>query len=418
MERRSFLKNTGIAAIAAGTLPMQSFSFREEGKTYFHHGRSSGYNDFQLIEKGLKISKIETFSKDSIGLVKITTDNGKEGWGQMSTYDASITAMVLHRKVAHWFLGKDPVNIDELIDLCIEKNHKFPWSYINRALAGIDTAIWDLYGKINEKSVAELLGSNKKSMLVYGSSMRRNTSPEDEAKRMLELQQLHGYKAFKIKIGSEQGRNNDATPGRTEKFVPHVRKVIGWDTDLLVDANSCYTPDKAIEIGRMLEQFKISQYEEPCPWWEMEWTKEVADALTVPVSGGEQDNDMGQWRRIIKSKSVDIIQPDPLYIGGITRTLRAAKMAENEGITCVPHSANHGLVSIFALHLLSAIPNAQKYLEYSIEFDEAINIEAYSMYEPHLKVVDGSVRIPDEPGWGVHIKQQWLEKADYQKSEL
>ncbi len=418
MNRRSFIKNTGVAALAEGTLPFHSFKLPSEDKRYNYHGRTSDYKDFRIIEKGLKISKIETFSKDSIGLVKISTDSGNEAWGQISTYDASITAMILHRRVAHHFLGQDPAKIDDLCDRCIESNHKFPWSYVSRALAGVDSAIWDLYGKIKGKPVVELLGGRARPQLVYGSSMRRDISPEDEAKRIFELQQSDGYKAFKIRIGSEQGRNQDASPGRTEKIVPLIRKVIGWDTGLLVDANSCYTPDKAIEIGRMLEQQNVIQFEEPCPWWEMEWTKEVTDALDVPVSGGEQDNDMGQWRRIIKTKAVDIIQPDPLYLGGITRTLRVAKMAEEAGLTCVPHSANHGLVTIFSLHLLGAIPNALKYMEYSIEFDADLNKEANSMYEPHLKVVDGAVQVTAEPGWGVHIKKEWIKNADYHKSEV
>lgn len=417
MKRRNFIKTTSAAAFAAGSLPLQSFSLQEQ-KQYYHQGRTAGYKDFRIIDEGLKISKIETFTKGPLSVVKVTTDNGETGWGQISTYDADISAMVLHRKVAHFLLGKDPAKIDELVDNAIEFNHKYPWSYVNRALGGIDTAIWDLYGKIKEKPVVELLGGNPRSYPVYGSSMRRDITPEDEAKRLVELQQKDGYKAFKIRIGSSTGRNKDASPGRTEKIVPTVRKAIGWDTNLLADANSCYTPDKAIEVGRMLEQNKIYQYEEPCPWWEIEWTKEVTDAVNVSVSGGEQDNELAQWRRMINMHAVDIIQPDPLYLGGITRTYRAAKMAEEAGLKCVPHSANHGLVTLFALHLLGAIPNFEKYLEYSIEFDEGVNRDAFAMYEPHLKVVDGAVQIPSDPGWGIRIKKDWLNKADYQKSEL
>ena len=417
MKRRNFIKNTGAVALAAGTIPLQSFSVQDE-KQYFHQGRTADYRDFKIIDEGLKIASIETFTKGSFSLVKVTTDDGKFGWGQIATYDADISAMVLHRKVASFFLGKDPAKIDELSDKAIEFNHKFPWSYIDRALGGIDTAIWDLYGRIKEKPVADLLGAKTHSYLAYGSSMRRDISPEDEAKRIVELQQKYGYKAFKIRIGSSTGRNQDASPGRTEKIVPTVRKAIGWDTDLLVDANSCYTPDKAIEIGRMLEQNKIFQYEEPCPWWELEWTKEVTDAVNVSVSGGEQDNEMAQWRRIVDIKAVNITQPDVLYLGGLTRTFRVAKLAEKAGLTCVPHSANHGLVTLFALHLLCAIPNAEKYLEYSIEAEEGVNKDAEKIFGERIKVVDGRASISDEPGWGMHINKEWLENADYKKSEV
>ena len=416
MKRRNFISTTGAAALAAGSFPLQSFSFQDE-KKYYHQGRTANYRDFRIIDEGLKIKSIESFTQGAFSLVKVTTDNGKSGWGQISTYDADISANVMHRKIAPFFLGKDPAKIDELCDNAVEFNHKYPWSFINRALGGIDTAIWDLYGQIKEKPVADLLGAKSKTHKAYGSSMRRDITPEDEAKRIVELQQKYGFEAFKIRIGSSTGRNKDASPGRTGKIVPTVRKAIGWEADLLVDANSCYTPDKAIEVGKMLEQNKIYQYEEPCPWWELEWTKEVTDAVKVSVSGGEQDNELAQWRRMIKMKAVDITQPDVLYLGGITRTYRAALMAAEAGLTCVPHSANHGLVTLFALHMLCAIPNAEQYLEYSIETEEGVNKEAEKIFGPRLKVTDGKVNVSDEPGWGIQINKDWLQKADYKKSE-
>ena len=125
---------------------------------YLYHGRVPGYKPFRVIDSGLSIKKIETFTKGSISVVKLTADDGSVGWGQISTYDADISAMVLHRRVAKHFLGKDPVDIDMLVDRVYELNHKFPWSY--RAIGGIDTAIWDLYGKIKQKLVVELLGGN------------------------------------------------------------------------------------------------------------------------------------------------------------------------------------------------------------------------------------------------------------------
>jgi len=83
------------------------------------------------------------------------------------------------------------------------------------------------------------------------------------------LRDSHGFAAFKIRIGSEAGHNRDPWPGRTDQIVPGVRKAIGPNTALLVDANSCYTPDKAIEVGRMLEQNHVVHFEEPCPYWEL-----------------------------------------------------------------------------------------------------------------------------------------------------
>ena len=78
----------------------------------------------------------------------------------------------------------------------------------------------------------------------------------------------------------------------------------------------------------MLEDHGVCHFEEPCPYWELEWTKEVADALDLDVTGGEQDCELPTWRRMIEMRAVDVVQPDVCYLGGLTRTLRVAAMAQ------------------------------------------------------------------------------------------
>ena len=362
----------------------------------------------------MRVKSIETFATQSVSIVRVRTEDGAEGYGQTSPFNADITATVLHRQIAPHVLGRDASDLDALVDRCIESNHKFPWSYVCRALTGVETALWDIRGKLEGKSVCELLGGEPRPFPAYGSSMRRDITPEDEADRLARLMDSHGYRAFKIRVGTTCGHNTDAWPGRTEALVPTVRKAIGDDVSLLVDGNSCYTPDKAIEVGRnVLEPSGVCHFEEPCPYWELEWTAEVAKALDVPVAGGEQDNDLAQWRRMIAMHAVDIVQPDVCYVGGITRALRVAKMAEEAGLPCVPHSANRSMVTVFTLHMLGAIPNAGPHLEFSIEPSGW----AGELFSPALEAEDGNVPIPDGPGWGVEISQAWLEKAEHQISE-
>ena len=124
---------------------------------------------------------------------------------------------------------------------------------------------------------------------------------------------------------------------------------------------------RAIEVGKLLEQNGVSHFEEPCRYWKLEETKQVTEALSIDVTGGEQDWDFIVWQKILDLNVVDILQPDVMYMGGITRTLEVAKMAANRNKIVTPHSANLSLVTICTMHLLKAIPNAGKYLEYSIE---------------------------------------------------
>ncbi len=366
------------------------------------------------------IHSLETFCNEFVGLVRVRTDAGAEGWGQVSNYHADLTAQVFHRQVAPYALGQPVAELDRLLDRILEIEFKFPGSYVRRALTGLDTAVWDLRGKLAGQSVCALLGGQPRPLPVYGSSMRRDITPAGEAARLAALQQAHGFTAFKVRIGRECGHDEDEWPGRTAELVPALRRALGDQTRLLVDANCGYSPAKAIEVGRWLNDHGVVHFEEPCPYWEYEQTAAVTQALlplAIQVAGGEQDCSVTQWRRLIERPAFDIVQPDIGYVGGLTRALRVAAMARQAGLPCVPHSANLSLVTVFTLHLLGAIENAGPYLEYSIEPAEYYPWQV-GIYDPVLAVVDGRVAIPAGPGWGVEIRPEWLAAARYQISTL
>jgi L-alanine-DL-glutamate epimerase-like enolase superfamily enzyme len=365
----------------------------------------------------MKIQRIETFCNRFVGFVRVTASDGSQGWGQVSTYNADITSEILHRQVAPWSLGQDALDIATLVERIPEREHKFPGSYLCRAMAGLDTALWDLRGKREGRSVCELLGGTPRPLRAYASSMKRDITPRDEAARLSALRDRYGFDAFKFRVGAECGHDVDEWPGRTEEIVPTVRRELGDDVALLVDANSGFSPGRAIEVGRLLQEHGVGHYEEPCPYWELEQTKEVRDALDLDVTGGEQDCWIPTWRQMIAMRAVDIVQPDVCYLGGLTRTLQVARMAAQAGIPCTPHSANLTMVTLFTMHLLGAIPNAGKYLELSIERADYYPWQEGLFLRSPYAVVDGCVTIPSEPGWGVEIDPEWLAHAAYRKSE-
>lgn len=409
--RRSLLKTAVLAACpGVGARVVRAAA---EARAYPYLGRTEDYRDFSIIDPGRTIRRIESWTKGSFGIVRVTTDDGQEGFGQLSSFEPETTATVLHRQVAPQVLGKDPAQIDALVDGVIDANMKFPWSYVCRALSGIDTAIWDLYGKIKGRPVYALLGGQTNPFPVYGSSMRRDISPQDEADRLAKLRDRYGFRAFKVRAGLPVGHDRDASPGRTEALIPAVRKAVGPDIHLMADGNSCFTPPRAIEVGRLMEDHNYYWFEEPCPYWELEWTAQVAEALKVFVAGGEQDNDLAQWRRMIRMNAVDICQPDICYVGGITRAWRVAQMAQQAGKKVVPHSSHHSLITLFSLHFMAAVPNAGPYVEFGIEEDANEN---EALYSPHLEVKEGAVKIPDGPGWGVKINPAWMASAKHQQS--
>jgi len=366
----------------------------------------------------LNIKRLETYCNEFLGFVRATAEDGSHGWGQLSTYNADITAQVFHRQVSPWALGRDAFDIAALVDAIPEREHKFPGSYLYRAMSGLDTALWDWRARREGKPVTALIGGSAGSLRAYASSMRRDITPADEAARMLRLRGELGFDAFKFRIGSECGHDRDEWPGRTEAVVPAMRRALGPDVALLVDANSCYSPARAIEVGRLLEEHGVCHFEEPCPYWEFEQTRQVREALSLDVTGGEQDWDLQHWKRMIAMPAVDVIQPDVLYMGGLVRTLRVAALGAAASLPCTPHSANLSLVTLFTMHLLRAIPNAGPYLELSVEGPEYYPWQVGIFTRDPYTVENGRVTVTDEPGWGTEPNPAWLERARYQCSEI
>ena len=360
----------------------------------------------------MRLAKLETFTNAFVCFTRVTAEDGAIGWGQCSTYHADITAQIFHRQVAPHVLGEPEDDIPALIRLVEEREHKFPGSYRCRALAGLDTALWDLRGRREQKPVVALLGGSPGPVRAYASSMKRDITPEAEADRLCRLRDDLGFDAFKWRVGAECGRDRDEWPGRTEAVIPTVSRALG-DVAKLVDGNSGFSPSRAIEVGHMLEANGISHFEEPCPYWELEQTKQVTEALSLDVTGGEQDWDLAIWRRMIELGAVDIVQPDVMYMGGLSRFLTVAGMAARAGLPCTPHAANLSLVTICTMHAFRAMPNAGKYLELSIEGEDYYPWQQDLFLGAPFAVRDGKVNVPDAPGWGVEINPAWLEKATY-----
>ncbi|MCP3970894.1 MAG: mandelate racemase/muconate lactonizing enzyme family protein [Rhodobacteraceae bacterium] len=364
----------------------------------------------------MRLERIESFCNEFVGFVRVTMDDGTRGWGQVSTYHSDITCQVLHRQVAPWVLGRDTTDLDDLLDLVTEREHKFPGSYLRRAMAGLDTGIWDARAKAAGVPVAALIGGSAGPVRAYASSMKRDITPRQEAARMLRLADEQGFTAFKVRAGAEVGRGRDEWPGRTEEIIAAMRRALP-EADLLIDANSCYAPARAIEVGHMLQDHGFCHYEEPCPYWELEQTGQVTDALQIDVTGGEQDCDLPTWARMIDMGAVDIVQPDICYLGGLSRTLRVCSMAEAAGLPVTPHCANLSLVTLFTMHLLRAIPNAGRYLEFSIEGPDYYPWQQRLFVTDPYSIENGHATVTDEPGWGVEIDPDWLARSHYQVSE-
>jgi len=140
-----------------------------------------------------RITSVTSYTTAWLGFVCVRTAEGAEGWGQVAPYHADITAEVLHRQVAPHVLGGDPDAAEALGRRVLEAEHKFPGSYVCRALAGVDTALWDLRARRAGVPVCALAGGAPRPLPAYASSMRRDISAGQEATRLARLADEQGF---------------------------------------------------------------------------------------------------------------------------------------------------------------------------------------------------------------------------------
>lgn len=342
------------------------------------------------------IDSIELVRRGRDYFVRVRSKDGAEGVSVTNSRD--YLHPILQRLVIPYFLGKDARDLDDHLFGVYrhQDNYKLQGLALWCPVAWVEFALLDMLGRIAGKSMGELLGGVvRREVPFYAASGRRDTTPEQEVDYLLRLIAETGAKAVKFRVGGRMSRNADAMPGRTEKLIPLARKRLGDRIALHADANSSYDPPKAIQVGRMLEDVQAVYFEEPCPFDHLEDTRRVADALTIPVSGGEQEYSEWRFRWAIANRGLDIVQPDLHYYGGMIRSIRVARMAALAGMPTTVHISG-GFGFVYMLHFASLTPDIGRYQEYKQE------IENYrDWFDPPLGIKDGALIVPKGPGVGI-----------------
>ena len=215
-----------------------------------------------------------------------------------------------------------------------------------------------------------------------------------------------GAKALKFRLGGRMSKNADFPPGRTEALIPMVRREFGDDMTIYADANSSYDVTNAIRIGRMMEEHKYAFLEEPVPFDHLWETKQVTEALTIPVAGGEQEFSMRRFRWAIQNRVVDVVQPDLHYFGGFIRSTKVARMADVAKMPCTVHMTGAGLGYVYVLHFAAYVRDPGPHQEFKGVSNIPIECKTSS-----LVCKKGVMRVPSGPGFGVDIDPKYVANA-------
>jgi L-alanine-DL-glutamate epimerase-like enolase superfamily enzyme len=364
-----------------------------------------------MIAEPVIIRSIEALKVRGRMLVRTTSEEGAAGVAMVNDRLAYLWP-ILRDFVVPVFTGRDARDLQALIDevYTARSAYKLAGLALWCPVAYLELSLLDMLGKLADCTVSEFLGDVvRREIPVYLSSTRRDTTPEEEVDWLAERLAVTGASAAKFKIGGRMSRNADARPGRTEDLVPLARRVFGDDVTIYVDANGSYDAEHAVEVAALLVDHGVAFLEEPCPWQDYWETKRVADALALPVAGGEQDSSLWTFDWMIRDRVVDIVQPDVMYNGGLMRCLKVGERAASAEMPIMPHSPKAGAEAAAVLHFGALAPNLGPHQEWS-----AKDVPPVSWYAPAFEICEGKVAVPDGPGLGVMYDPEiWREAEPY-----
>ncbi len=361
------------------------------------------------LDRPVEIASVELLRNGRNFLVRARSTGGAEGIAVPNAMHMIHLYPVFLNRVAPFFVGKDARRLEPLLWELYrhDDNYKYQGLALWVCVAAAEFALLDLLGRVAGRSVGDLLGGVKRrTIAVYRASGNRGNTPEEEVDFLKKLVAESGAKALKFRLGGRMSKNADSLPGRTEALIPLVREAFGKEMTLYADANSSYDVEKAVRVGRLMEEHGYAFYEEPCEFDRLEDTKAVADALRIPIAGGEQESSEYRFRWVIANRGLDVVQPDLHYYGGFIRSMRVARMAHEAGLLCTPHMSGSGLGYLDAAIFASLIPNPVPFTEYKGSADIPVTSETSS-----LKVEGGTVRVPTGPGFGIAVDPSFVRKS-------
>jgi len=363
------------------------------------------------VSSPVKIASVELLARGKAHFVRARSTDGVEGVVRTKEIDDFIP--ILLNRVAPFFVGKDARDLERLMDDVYIKHYKISGQAFWSPAASVEQAILDLLGRTAKKPVAQLMGGMKRTEIpVYLSGSGRELDADGEVDVYIRGMAATGARAFKLKIGGRMSRNADAMPGRTERMLTEARKRAGDSAVLYADANGSYDYAESVRVGRLMQELKYGFFEEPSPWEELSLTKRVADALEMPVAGGECDQSLWRFHWMIENRAVDIVQPDLNYCGGMIRAARIARMAAKVGMKIVPHNTQTDAAACKIMQFAAAIPNIGALMEFPWRAEP----KPVSWYSPNFVVKDGKVKVPQTPGLGVEFDPEYLKSATVVKA--
>ena len=323
-------------------------------------------------------------------LIKVTADDGTVGWGETYGIVApeAVTA-IIDDVLGPAIVGRDPrdavVIQEDLYDMMRVRGF-FGGFYVD-SIAGVDIAIWDLFGKLVGQPVVKLIGGQRHETIpAYVSGL-----PGNSLEKRVELARnflSRGFSAFKY-----------AAAVSFDGIVAEMRALrngLGDEARLMVDLHWKFTAQEAIQLIDQLSVYRPYFVEAPCQPEDIEGQAHVGSQIRMPLALGEEWRTVYEYRPRLERRAMSIIQPEMGHIG-ISQFMQIARMANAFHMKVIPHaSIGIGIFQAASLHATAALPNAPMHEYQHSVFDRNLNYVKTSM-----KCADGVFHLPEGPGLGI-----------------
>jgi galactonate dehydratase len=364
----------------------------------------------ELVTPMMKITNVEVFLTGAAWrnfiLVKLTTDSDLIGWGEctLGWKETAVRELILDFG-RRYVVGQSPFDIEDLWFKLYQVEHNVG-PVMLAAMTGIETALWDIVGKACGQPVYNLVGGKVRTRIKayangwygYGGNPGKLA---DQAREVVG----RGYQALKFDPFGPGGREiSRADLREAAKRVETVRKVIGDDTDLLLEFHGRFSPIMALEAIRAMVPFSPSWCEEPIPANNSESMAQVVSASPIRIATGEHVYSRFGFLDLLQHKAAHVVQPDLAYCGGFLETKKIAALADAYYVSVAPHNCDGPLKTLIGVHLCANIPNfliLETFEDYDVPWRAALTPGA-------PRVVNGFYEVPAEPGWGVEVDEALL----------
>ena len=364
----------------------------------------------------MKITSIEVLSVDRFDYVKVKTDEGINGIGELhpasGTSSTPIPAKAGVEYHKEYLIGKDPCKIEDNWQHLFRRQLFRGGSDVMSALGAIDIALWDIKGKSLGKPVYELLGGPVRNKVRLYTHLSSNDKDElyEEAKSRVE----EGFTAVRLYPFGNFGDRSFSEGGGLEKMsftsmqrhaaerVEKVREAVGPDVDIMIDVVNRLSPSEAIAIGNALRDYNLYFFEDPIEPENMDAWEQVASRQPIPIAMGERLYTIYQFRDLLNHNGAAYLRPDPSLVGGITNLMKIGAIAQASYASVVPHNPLSSVLTAACAQIDGALHNipVQEY-----PYDDNSGVKADLVKEP-LRREGGYLHIPDKPGIGIELNEE------------